>query len=80
MPELFYEYVSVLAKPQATPLLVKVMQRSQPAKRSLQPLWICDAVVVTGIRWASQSATAIELSQRKWLSLSQSLTEEIWWP
>jgi hypothetical protein len=33
MPQPFYDYVSVLAKPQATPLLT-VIQHSQPAKRS----------------------------------------------
>jgi hypothetical protein len=61
----FYEYVSVLAKPQAIPLL-REMQRSQPAKRSPQSFWERDALVVKGIRWlVSQSAAAIELAQRK---------------
>jgi hypothetical protein len=76
----FCEYVSVSAKPSAIPLL-KVMQRSQPAKRSRQPVWTRDVLVVKGIRWAvSQSAVAIELAQRKWLGRSQTLIEKIWCP
>jgi hypothetical protein len=60
----FYDYVSVVAKLRATPLL-KMMQRSQLA-RSPRFFWACDVLVVQGIRWVvSQSAVAIELVERK---------------
>jgi hypothetical protein len=73
----FYEYVSVLAKPQATPLLM-VRQRSQPGKWSRQPLWARDVLVVKAVRVVSQSAVAIEFVKRKWLGQLQKLMEAVW--
>jgi len=53
-------------EPQATPQL-RVMQRSQPAKRSPEPFWTRDVLAVKGFRWVvSQSAAAIEFLERKW--------------
>jgi hypothetical protein len=55
-----------LAKRQAT-LLLRVMQRSQPAKRSPEPFSTRDVVAVEGfLRVVSQSAAAIEFLERKW--------------
>jgi hypothetical protein len=39
----------------------------------------CGFLVVKGIRWGSQSVTAIELAQPKWLGRSQTLVEKFCW-
>ncbi len=61
----FCGYVSASVKPPPAIRLLKGMHRSRPAEW-LQLFFACDVFVVTGIRWeASQSATVIELLERK---------------
>jgi len=64
-PLSFCDYVSASAKPPPAIRLLKGVHCSRPAE-GFQLFFACDVFVVTAIRWeVCQSATVIELLERK---------------